>query len=1152
MTIDTLWLMFGTILVLIMQAGFLCYESGLTRAKNAINVAIKNIADLVITFMIWWAVGFAFSFGDSWQGVIGLSNFFVTIDQDSPALGSFFLFQAMFCATAITIVSGAVAERTRFIGYLIIAFMVTAFIYPLFTHISWGGALGGEAGLLASLGFVDFAGSTVVHSLGGWVALAAVVIVGPRLGVFEQGYRHITGSNLTTATLAIILFIIGWIGFNAGSTLAFNNLVPAIIVNTLMAAMAGGLTSYLLSVLVKHTYVQTSVAPLNGVLAGLVSVTAGCHAINQVEALLIGGVGGVISYYGAIWLIKCKVDDAIDAIPTHLFAGIWGTLAVAIFADLTILGTGLTRAEQLLAQLQGIVVCAIWAFSLSWLILKLLNYFCPLRVTAEQEQVGLNVAEHNAKTELIDFLSAVQHNNIDQDLSKRIPVEPFTEVGQIANKYNQLMERAEYAVHKTTTILKDVQAGILTIDKQAQVINANPAARRIFALSEQSVFPISLSRLIIADKITSEHNQQNLTALPWTAILENLDEIAVEGRVVSNKQVIFLNMSISESSDGEGETICFVHDVTQQKTAESALFQEKEKAKKTLDSIGDGVISTSPSGHIQYINNTAAKLTGWVGRDAIGKPLHRVFCAVDKVTEHPSNQLVEQINSTQQIVTTEKSQLLFSSNDQVYAIRYTAAPIFDHNDKLSGIVIVFQDITLSQQIQQKLNYQATRDPLTELFNRREFDIRLHKLVKSAQQQSTKQGQHSLIFIDLDQFKMVNDICGHAAGDTLLKDVSAIMKECIRSQDTIARLGGDEFAIILQDCPVQRGVAIAEKLREEIANYRYLQDNKEFAVTTSIGIVKIDAQTTSVQEVLNQADSACYTSKKRGKNQVSVFEISDSEIKQISGDAQWAGRLQEAIHQENGFELYFQRIAPAVNRDKQQSLLHFEVLIRMKDEQGQIISPIAFLPAAERYDLIHQIDEWVIKQTFKWLDAQRQLLTDHSIKCAINLSGKSIDRPELIQAINLYQEQYCIEPKDICFEVTETAAIGSISKASSLIKVLQAKGYKFALDDFGAGLSSFNYLKNLPVDYLKIDGNFIRNVDQDPLDQAMVRSVAEIGKTLGIKTIAEYVSSKAITEYLQEVGVDYLQGFYFHQPEPLDNLKAILENRTLNSLVLSEV
>ena len=1143
MTIDTLWLLFGTILVLIMQAGFLCFESGLTRAKNSINVAMKNTADLIVTFMVWWSLGFGFAFGDSWQGLVGSELFFVRIDQHNPALGSFFIFQAMFCATAITIISGAIAERTKFGAYMLIALVVAAFIYPFFTHLAWGGALSGEKGYLAQIGFVDFAGSTVVHSLGGWAALAVIIIIGPRFGVFEKGHQHIPASNLTLATLAIIMFIIGWIGFNAGSTLTFNNLVPSIIVNTLMAAMSGGITCFVLSKYASHDSVQSSVAPLNGIIAGLVAITAGCHAVNQIAAILIGGVGAAIAYFGSILLAKYKIDDAIDAIPAHLFAGVWGTLAVALFADLSLLGTGLTRLEQVQAQITGILVCAIWTFSVSWILLKLLNRVYPLRVSANDEYIGLNVSEHGARTDLIDFLLAVNDPDVDNDLSKRLPVEPFTEVGQLAQKYNQLIERAEEAVHKTKTIIKDVQAGILTLNRDAHLINANPAAQAIFGIDKQQRFPVALSTLIDCNKVLALPNEEDITQLPWCVIFETVEEIFVEGKLKINQQPIYLNMSASTSSHNEEHVICFVHDITLQRIAENELFQEKEKAKKTLDSIGDGVISTTPSGNIQYINHTGECLTGWLEKDALGKPLHRVFCAVEKITDHPSNQLIKRINETRETIITEKSQLLFSRSDNIYAIRYTAAPIFDKNNALSGIVIVFQDITQSQQIQRKLNYQATHDPLTDLYNRREFDIRLQQLVKETRANARSKLEHSLIFIDLDQFKLVNDICGHAAGDTLLKEISQIMKTTIRQQDTLARLGGDEFAIILVDCPRDKCVLIAEKLRERIAAYRYCHNSKEFSVTTSIGVVVINSDTESVQNVLIQADSACYTSKKRGKNQVSVFEKSNTELEQISGDAQWAVRLQQALNQDKGFELFFQLMTPVTAQDDGHKSVHCEILLRMRDE-GLIISPNAFLPAAERYGLIHKIDAWVIKSTFKWLHKQQDPIKGKQIQCSINLSGKSIGNTEIINIIHQYQRKYQINPANICFEITETAAIGSISKATAFIDTLSEQGYHFSLDDFGAGLSSFNYLKNLPVNYLKIDGSFIRNIDTDSMDQAMVKSMIELGKTLGVATVAEYVTSEDIALCLTKMGVDYLQGFHFHKPEPIHNLIHIIRADTV--------
>ena len=382
-------------LVFVMQAGFLCLESGLTRRKNSINVAVKNLADFCLTTVVFWLFAFGLMFGASWHGWIGASEFSLDFLNIDPFYGSFFIFQAMFCGAAVTIMSGAAAERMKFSSYLIATFVVSAVIYPVVGHWSWAGLDTGDAnGFLNSLGFVDFAGSTVVHSVGGWVSLALLLIIGPRLGRFgaDGKPRHIRPSNLPLATLGTIFLFIGWIGFNGGSTLAFNNQVPLIVVNTIIAGSIGAISAGLLGYAVQQRLNVTQF--MNGCLAGLVAITANCFAVTTPVAALIGLVGGMIAIGVEEYLEFMKIDDAVGAIPVHLGAGIWGTLAVGLYGDLEILGTGLTRIEQIGVQLLGIGVAAVWAFGLTYIILKLINSFHRLRVSAEHEDIGLNLTEH--------------------------------------------------------------------------------------------------------------------------------------------------------------------------------------------------------------------------------------------------------------------------------------------------------------------------------------------------------------------------------------------------------------------------------------------------------------------------------------------------------------------------------------------------------------------------------------------------------------------------------------------------------------------------------------------------------------------------------------------------------------------------------------
>ena len=378
-----------------MQAGFLCLESGLTRRKNSINVAIKNLADFCLTTVVFWVVGFGLMFGASRDGWFGTSEYVLDFSLQSPFFSVFFLFQVMFCGAAVTIMSGAIAERMKFSSYLIVTVAVSALIYPSFGHWAWAGLNNGETnGWLNSMGFVDFAGSTVVHSVGGWMSLAVLLIIGPRRGRFaaDGTPRQIHPSNLPLATLGTVFLFIGWLGFNGGSTLALNDQVANVLVNTVVAGSVGAVSAGLLGYAIQNRLNVTQF--MNGCLGGLVAVTANAFAVTTPVAALIGLIGGMIVIGVEDLLEHYRIDDAVGAIPVHLGAGIWGTLAVGLYGDLDILGTGLSRMEQVGVQLLGVVVCGLWVFGIGYILMKAVNRMYPLRVSAEHEDVGLNLSEH--------------------------------------------------------------------------------------------------------------------------------------------------------------------------------------------------------------------------------------------------------------------------------------------------------------------------------------------------------------------------------------------------------------------------------------------------------------------------------------------------------------------------------------------------------------------------------------------------------------------------------------------------------------------------------------------------------------------------------------------------------------------------------------
>jgi len=430
-------------------------ESGLTRSKNSINVAIKNITDFGISTILFWAFGFALMFGTSHGAWIGSTGFFLPLDEGTWPT-AFFLFEIMFCATAVTIVSGATAERLRFRSYIIISIILSGLIYPTFGHWVWNGSQNGiSSGWLGMLGFVDFAGSTVVHSVGGWVALAALLVIGPREGRFPKVgvHKKIHGSNLPLSVLGVLLLWIGWFGFNGGSTLAMNDQVAGIVTNTFLAGASGSMSTLAIGwMLRRRADVELLIF---GSIAGLVAITATAHAVNAIWALVIGGIGGIVMLGVEYLLEHFHIDDAVGAIPVHLGAGIWGTLAVAIFGETELLNTGLNRWTQLLTQVIGIGVCFLWVFGTSYISFRVINRFLPLRVTPEDEYIGLNVSEHGATTELLDMFRIMDDQARTGDMNLRVPVEPFTEVGQIAARYNWVMDALQKTTAKTEASLKE-------------------------------------------------------------------------------------------------------------------------------------------------------------------------------------------------------------------------------------------------------------------------------------------------------------------------------------------------------------------------------------------------------------------------------------------------------------------------------------------------------------------------------------------------------------------------------------------------------------------------------------------------------------------------------------------------------------------------
>ncbi len=581
-------------------------------------------------------------------------------------------------------------------------------------------------------------------------------------------------------------------------------------------------------------------------------------------------------------------------------------------------------------------------------------------------------------------------------------------------------------------------------------------------------------------------------------------------------------------------------DMTARKQAEDRLFEEKERALVTLNSIGDAVITTDNGGIVTFLNPVAEQLTEWPTAEAEGRPLEEVFHIINEESGEVCSNPVSLCLQDGKVVGLANHTVLISRQGRKIAIEDSAAPIRDKHGKVIGVVMVFHDVTQARDMTQQMTWQATHDALTGLINRYEFERRLGDLLKSAKDHGK---EHALLYIDLDQFKVVNDTCGHVAGDELLRQLAFILQERVRESDLLARLGGDEFGLLLAGCPMEHARRIAEEVRHTIKEFRFSWQDKSFDVGASIGVVQIDAYAEDTTHVMSAADVACYAAKDLGRNRIHVYEPNDTDLQQRRGEMQWVSRINEALA-EDRLALYCQAIQPTLAGHHE---LHFEVLVRMLDSAGGLVPPAAFIPAAERYNLMPAIDRWVVR---KICGCIQQQLCDKSVQpldtVAINLSGNTLGDEDFLGFVKQQLEEFSVPPAVICFEITETAAIANLARANHFMREMKQIGCRFALDDFGSGLSSFAYLKNLPVDYLKIDGSFIKDMTQDPIDCAMVRSINEVGHVMGIKTIAEFVEDDATFKLLQDIGVDYAQGFGIERPSPILQRFAALPKRAAPS------
>jgi len=577
---------------------------------------------------------------------------------------------------------------------------------------------------------------------------------------------------------------------------------------------------------------------------------------------------------------------------------------------------------------------------------------------------------------------------------------------------------------------------------------------------------------------------------------------------------------------GRPAILTIARDVSYRKSLEVSLHRSKRQAQYTLESISEGVITTDVEGRIDYMNGAAESMTGANREAATGQTIGELFSLVDEADRRPLGDPVERCLAMRRRVNMGRRALMVSrEGEREHSVEITASPIRGPGNSISGTVVVFHDVSEIRGLTRQMSYQATHDALTGLINRREFERRLQEAMDAAHAQEPT---HILCYMDLDRFKAVNDSCGHLAGDNMLREVAALIKDQVRDSDFVGRLGGDEFGTLLVGCPLDKARQIAADICNAVADYRFVWKDKIFNIGISVGLVEISHTSGNLQDTMSAADSACYVAKQRGRGQVHVYSARDEAIARERGDIQWLRQLQDALHDDR-FQLAIQPIIATASGDD--SGPSAEVLIRLPDERGRFANTAEFLRPAERYQLMPQIDRWVVNATLAAIGSGEIKLAGKR-SCAINISGQTLADEGFLGFIVEALDHSGVSPNRICFEVNEGAVTSNVQHAQRFIEVLHGIGCEFALDDFGSGLGAFSNLKNLPVDYLKIDGSYTRNLASDQVNQEMVSAMIKLARTMEFRVVAEQVEQQEDFDWLREIGVDFVQGNFIEAPTAL--------------------
>jgi diguanylate cyclase (GGDEF)-like protein/PAS domain S-box-containing protein len=729
----------------------------------------------------------------------------------------------------------------------------------------------------------------------------------------------------------------------------------------------------------------------------------------------------------------------------------------------------------------------------------------------------------------------------DASVGHRLTVPDDPETAQLAHTVNRLFDalgERDERIRGRDRLFRDFARTLpeIVIIHDEKILLANESAASLVGLA-----PEQLTGREIADLVKPAYRALFRKTITKRLAGENAPR-RIEMQLINGDQNGLWVEAQSSTIDFRGHTaiITIARDVSYRKSLEVSLSRSKRQAQYILESIAEGVITTDNDGRIDYMNRAAETLVGANRDDASGHRVGELFTLVDDADRRPLGDPVERSLAMRRRVNMGRRAVMVSvDGEHEHSVELTASPVRGPSNSISGTVVVIHDVSELRGLTRKMSYQATHDPLTGLINRREFERRLDEAMDSAH---AEEAVHMLFYMDLDRFKAVNDSCGHLAGDNMLREVAALIKDKVRDSDFVGRLGGDEFGAILIGCPIEKARQIAIDICNAIAGYRFVWKDKIFNIGISIGLVEISHASGTLQDVMSAADSACYMAKQQGRGQVHVYSSRDEVVARERGDIQWLRQLQTALH-ENSFELAVQPIIAM--RGKADSGPATEVLIRLGDGHGRSNESAEFLRPAERYQMMPQIDRWVINATLVAISGGEIKLPANR-SCAINLSGQTLGDEAFLGFVVDALDRTGVAPSSVCFEVTEAAILSNVQHAQRFIEVLHGIGCEFSLDDFGSGLGSFSSLKHLPIDYLKIDGTYTRNLQTDLVNQEMVAAMIKLARTMEFKIVAEQVEQQDDFDWLRDVGVDFVQGNFIEAPALLGTGSATGTYRALDS------